>query len=235
MAFGVGDIAMKGDIGWAGLFHEMGHNVTLNSPAQFHWGFKQDGPANAIYSETMAVVFSLATAHELLSSPGQYGLSDDLACDIEQGALASMSGVRRTFEEYRSNGCRFCSWNDPKTPQDDTFSTFITVAFKFFEHAEKAGRGYREPTQRLMAFLQRFNPEWERDFSAKSNSPAAERFRATLMAAALSHAAGEDIRQELRDLSFPVDNEIFQKLALPAPGATRTPRGNAEGKTSGLR
>jgi len=207
-----GDNGFKGDIEWSSFFHEMGHNVTLNSPAEFHWGFKQDGPANTIYSEVLAQVFQHATAYELVNNRDKYGISRDLAFDIARSARASMSVVRRSYEDYRKDGSRFCSWNAGDTEHDETFNTFMTVAYKFFEHAEKDRRGYRQPVKRLMAFLQRFNPEWEKGFSARSNSPDAERFRATLASAALSYAFQRDLRQEFRELRFPVDDEVFQRL-----------------------
>ena len=218
MCFGVGDYGFKGDIQWSSFFHEMGHNVTLNSPAEFHWGFKQDGPANTMYSETMAQIFQHATAYEMVNDRKRYGISDDLAFGIAQSARASMYIVRRSYENYRKKGCRFCSWNNAKTRHDDTFNTFMTIAYKFFEHAEKDRRGYQQPVKRLMAFMQRFNPKWERSFSARRNTPQAERFRATLASAALSHAFKRDLRPELRGLRFPIDDEIFRELM--ASGAT---------------
>lgn len=218
VCFGVGDSAFKGDIQWSSFFHEMGHNVTLNSPAQFHWGFKQDGPANTIYSETMAQIFQHATAYEILNNRQRYEISDDLALDIARSARASMSIVRRSYENYRRNGCLFCSWNDEKTKHDDTFDTFMTIAYKFFEHAEKNQRGYRLPTKRLMAFLQQFNPAWEKSFSARSNSQQAERFRATLACAALSHSFEQDLRPEFRELRFPIDDEVYKELIAVKKG-----------------
>jgi len=211
VCFGVGDYGFKGDIQWSSFFHEMGHNVTLNSPAGFHWGFRQDGPANSIYSETMAQIFQHATAYELVNRGPKYGISEDVALDIAENARSSMGIVRRSYEDYRGNGSHFCSWNDPETEQDDTFDTFMTIAFKFFEHAEKDGAGYREPVKRLMAFLQRFNPDWEKGFSARKNSVAAEQFRATLAVAALSYALG-DLRREFRELRFPIDDQVFRQL-----------------------
>jgi len=80
-------------------------NVTLNSPAEFHWGFKQDGPANCIYSETMAQILQHATAYELVNNPQQYGIGEDLAFDVAQSAKASMCIVRRSYENYRTSGC----------------------------------------------------------------------------------------------------------------------------------
>lgn len=212
VGFGVGDYGFKGDIKWASFFHEMGHNVTLNSPANFHWGFRQDGPANTIYSETMAQIFQHATAYELVNNHQKYGISRDLAWDIAKSARASMCVVRRSYQNYLNTGRRFCSWNDPKTQHDDTFTTFMTIAYKFFEHAEKDRRGYRQPVKSLMAFLQRFNPEWEKGFRARRNSPGAERFRASLAVAALSYAFGRDLRAEFRDLRFPIDDEVFRKF-----------------------
>ena len=212
VCFGVGDYAFTSEIQWSSFFHEMGHNVTLNSPARFHWGFKQDGPANCIYSETMAQIFQHATAYELVNHWEKYGISRDLMFDIGRSARSSMYGVRCSYEKYREDGCCFCSWNDSRTEQDDTFETFMTVAYKFFEHAEKNGHGYRQPVKRLMAFLQRFNPDWAKRFSARKNSPHAEQFRATLAVASLSYAFDSDLRQEFRNLLFPISDDIFREL-----------------------
>ncbi|MBN1916543.1 MAG: hypothetical protein JW889_01435 [Verrucomicrobia bacterium] len=207
-----GDTGFQGTIEWSSFFHEMGHNVTLNSPAEYHWGFKQDGSANTIYSETLAQIFQHATAYELVNNRDTYGIGPDLAFDIARSPRASMDIVRRSYVDYRKNGCRFCSWNDEKTEPDETVNTFMTLAYKFFEHAEKDAHGYQEPVKRLMAFLQRFNPEWDKGFSARSNSPQAEQFRATLMSAALSYAFDRDLRQEFRELLFPIDDEVFRQL-----------------------
>lgn len=216
VCFGVGDSGFRGEPAWSSFFHEMGHNTTLNSPAKFHWGFKQDGPANCIYSETLAQIFQHATAYELVNSRQDYGIGDDLAFGIARSARSSMCVVRRAFESYQKDGRRFCSWNDAKTEQDDTLNTFMTIAYKFFEHVEKSGVGYRQPVKRLMAFYQRFNPVWEEGFSAHENSSQAERFRATLAVAALSHALERDLRSEFRDLGFPIDDKVFRELATPS-------------------
>ena len=145
----------------------------------------------------------------------KYGISEELALDIAESATDSMAVVRRSYESYRKNGSVFCSWNDAETEPDDAFDTFMTIAFKFFEHAERDGTGYREPVKRLMTFLQQFNPEWEKSFSARKNSPQAEQFRATLAAAALSRAFENDLREEFRDLLFPIDDETFERLMAP--------------------
>ena len=207
-----GDYAFTLNVQWSSLFHEMGHNVTLNSPARFHWGFRTDGPGSSIYSETLAQIFQHATAYEAINNWRKYGFTPDLVFDIARSACESMRIVRRAYENYRRHGCRFCSWNDPMTGKDETFDTFMTVAYKFFEHAERIGQGYRVPVKRLMAFLQRFNPDWERRFNARSNSKRAEQFRATLMVAALSYAFNTDLRSEFRNLGFPIDDVTFWRL-----------------------
>ena len=212
VAFGVGDYGFTGNIQWSSFFHEMGHNVTLNSPAEFHWGFKQDGRANCIYSETMAQIFQHATAYELVNNPQTYGISRELAFDIAQSAYDSMYRLRRGYEDYLKNGRQFRSWKSAETEHDDTRETFKTIAYTFVKHAEAEGHGYRQPVKRLMEFLQRFNPDWEKGFSARKNSPEAEQFRATLMTAALSHAFQKDLRSEFRHLRFPIDDKVFQEL-----------------------
>jgi len=108
----------------------------------------------------MAQIFQHATAHELVNNRRKYGIGEDLAFDIAASAKASIGIVRRAYDKYRKNGSRFCSWNDRSTKHDDTFNTFMTIAYKFFEHAEKGEQGYRQPVRRLMGFMQLFNPKW---------------------------------------------------------------------------
>jgi hypothetical protein len=216
VCIGVGDYGFKGAIEWSSFFHEMGHNVTLNSPAKFHWGFKQDGQANSIYSEAVAQIFQHATAYELVNNRQKHGISSEMAFVISRSAHNSMYVVRSAFEHYQKDGRHYCSWNDAKTKQDDTFDTFMTIAYKFFEHAEKDGGGYRQPVKRLMTFFQRFNREWEKRFSARENNPQAEQFRATLAVAALSRAFVKDLRPEFRDLRFPIDDKVFRRLMTSA-------------------
>jgi hypothetical protein len=69
-----------------------------------------------------------------------------------------------------------------------------------------------------MAFLQQFNPAWEKGFSARSNSQQAERFRATLACAALSRAFEQDLRPEFRELRFPIDDEVYKELIAVKKG-----------------
>jgi hypothetical protein len=120
--------------GIMGLFHEMGHNVSLSSPANFHTGGRLDGNANAIHSETTAQIFSYVTAYDLIRRGEQYGLDCATRRDIASIAVRDASGARHTFDEYVAAGHPFASWNDPASPSDETFHTFGTLAYKFLEH-----------------------------------------------------------------------------------------------------
>ena len=222
--------AMKGSVAYSSFFHEIGHNVTLNFPAEYHFGGKIDGNANAIYSETMAQIFQHATAFEILNQADTYGLSQDLIFDMAKSAEGSFRGVKRAYHRYldRDPNTRFSSWNDPHTPQDETFEVFMTLAYKFIEHIELADKGFRIPTQRLCQFLGFFNPQWRTQYSQHQNSPSAEAFRASLMVAALSYAVEADLREAFKTLSFPISDTLFDDLTeyvqsrVPPPLVTLT-------------
>lgn len=173
VAFGVGDAFLKGSVGYSPLFHEMGHNVTLNSPANYYYGGKIDGNANAIFSEAMAQIFQHAAGYEIINNYKMYGLSDDLMFEIRSSVNSSVSVVRASYDHYISSGKEFASWNDPSTPADETFDTFMTIAYKFMEQAENTGQGYRNPLKRMMRLLQGFCSNWEKRYAPLSNTAAA--------------------------------------------------------------
>ena len=212
VAFVMGDYMMRDSIPWSSLFHEMGHDITLNSPADYIYGGKIDGYANAIFSESMAQIFQHATAYEIINNAEKYGLSEDLVFEIKQSAISSIIRVKNSYEHYINSGMKFSSWNDPRTIEDETFDTFMTIAYKFFEHAEKADLGYRMPLKRMMVLLQTFCEKDKERYSRHRNSPEAEAFRATLMVAALSFAFEKDLREEFRKLNFPISDEIYEEL-----------------------
>ena len=208
----IGNTGFQGTIQWSSLFHEMGHNFTLNTPQDYYYGGKIDGNANAIFSESMAQIFQHATAYEIINNAGRYGLSEYMVCEIKQSAISSILIVRNAYEKYLNSGMEFCSWNDPETSEDETFNTFMTIAYKFCEHAENAGLGYRTPLKRMMEFLQIFNEDLKQRYAPHSNTPIASTFRATFMVAALSYAFSTDLRMEFKDLNFPVSDEIYEEL-----------------------
>lgn len=170
----------------------------------------------------MAQIFQHATAHYLLNNYQTYGLGEDLAADIRESALASMRIVRNSYESYLSGGKRFASWNDPLTPEDETVNTFMTIAYKFFEHAENGPSGYRIPLKRMMALLQTFDEDMRTRYDQYHNTEAAAIFRSTLMVAALSYAFETDLRPEFRALNFPISDPVYDELYHKA--GSRPPR-----------
>jgi uncharacterized protein (TIGR03437 family) len=109
-------------------------------------------------------------------------------------------------------GSPFSSWNPYNAGADPTLGTLSALAWKFIEHAELQGRGYRTPTKRLMAFLQMFNASVLASYDPQHNTQAGATFRATLMVTALSYAFAEDLRSEFRALNFPIDDAIYSQL-----------------------
>jgi hypothetical protein len=211
VSFGVGDVFMKGDIDFQALFHEMGHNFTLNTPANYYYGGKTDGNANAVYSETMAQIFSHSAGHVLLNNYQFYGLNSDLAVKLKELFIEAVKGLRNSYDNYNINKI-FYSWNNPLTQVDETFLTFSTLAYKFIEHAEDSGQGYQIPLKNMMNFLQKFNSDFFSSWDQQNNTLKADTFRATYMITALSTAFHEDLRNEFKSLNFPVNNELFDQI-----------------------
>ena len=213
VALAAGQNTFAGSLSWSSYFHEMGHNFTLNSPSNYYFGGKIDGNANAIVSETLAQIFQHATAYELINHSTELGLSPELVADIRNSALASISLVQSSYNNYTNSGSVFQSWNNPNTSQDETFDTFMTIAYKYFQHAEQNGQGYRIPLKRLMQALELFNSNWQSSYDQNEDTPAADSFRATLWVAALSYAFQTDLRGEFRALNFPVSDTTYTNLS----------------------
>ncbi len=216
VSFGVGDYGFQGGIGWSSFFHEMGHNFTLNSPADYYYGGKIDGKANAIFSETLAQIFQHVATAEIIDNHNDYGLPDDLIFEIKESALGSFHYLKGEADNYVTNGKNFSSWNDPLTPEDETLGTFMTLAYHFFQKADESALGYRNPLKYMMLLLQLFDEDLQNQYSQSQNSPNAESFRSTLMVAAMSFGFNEDLRQEFRDLNFPIDDSTFDSLIAAA-------------------
>lgn len=212
VSFGVGDYGFQGTIQWSSFFHEMGHNFTLNTPANYYFGGKTDGHANAIYSETMAQIFQHVTAYEIINNYKKYGLSEDLTREIRLSTNASFLWEVRSYDRYISSGKNFETWNDPSTKQDETSGVFMTIAFKFFEHAEREKADYCQALKRMMSFLQNFSEDWHNRYEPDKDSVEGEIFRATMMVSALSYAFDKDLRQEFKDLNFPVNDDVYLEL-----------------------
>jgi hypothetical protein len=223
VSFASGDYGFEGSIDWTSLLHEMGHNYTLNSPAEYYYGGKIDGNASAIYSESMAQVFQHATAYEMINHGDDYGLSGDLIVDVKQSAVSSINLVRSSYDDYVNSGMNFASWNDPETPEDEAFGTFMTIAYQFFAHAETSGMGYRTPAKRMMELLEMFDGNMQGQYDQQNNTAEADSFRATLMVTALSHAFLTDLRSEFEALNFPIRDATYEELMGRLTGIAEKP------------
>jgi hypothetical protein len=229
VSFVSGNGGFQGTIGWSSFMHEMGHNYTLNSPAEYYYGGKIDGNANAIYSESMAQIFQHASAYEIINHAAYYGLSGDLIADVKASAISAIKVVRNSYDNYLNTGMNFASWNDPGTGWDETFNTFMTIAYKFCAHAETSGLGYRLPAKRMMQLLQVFDEDLMQRYDQNNNTAEADSFRATLIVAAVSRAFFADLRSEFRDLNFPVDDETYDELMGMLGGAGEEPPTHVSG------
>jgi hypothetical protein len=200
--------------GISSLFHEMGHNITLNSPARYRFGGKTDGPMSTIVSETLAQIMQHATAYELLNQPGQYGLPADVTAAIRRSAQDAFGVTSRAYHDYASKGCPYSTVQSGKSGEPDrTFGTFMAVAYEFVRMAD-GRREFRKPLQRAMALLQTFNERDHGRFQARDS----EAFRGTLMVAAISYGFDTDVRPTFRRLRFPVDDSIYRELIGRMPG-----------------
>jgi hypothetical protein len=198
---------LRDDVGFSSLLHELAHNLTLNSPAKYRFGGKTDGPMNTIVSETLANIFQHATIHEILNTPGHYGLSEDVCRALEESGVQSIAVVREAHRAYRADPDRYTTYDDPDTERDDTFDTFLTVAYVFCDLAERRGE-YRGPLKRMMRLLQTFSGSDHARFQQRENEP----FRATFLVAAMSWGFREDLRERFRELRFPVSDKLYAKL-----------------------
>ena len=194
--------------GISSLFHEMGHNITLNSPARYRFGGKTDGPMSTIVSETLAQIMQHATAYELLNRPGQYGLPTDVSEAIRRSAQAAFGVTSRAHSEYVAKGCPYSTVQNGRPGEPDrTFGTFMAVAYEFVRMADER-RDLRKPLKRMMALLQTFNERDHQRFQARDS----EAFRGTLMVAAVSYGFDTDVRPAFRRLGFPVDDSVYREL-----------------------
>lgn len=211
LSFAVGD-GLLANIDFSSLAHEMGHNITLNSPANYIFGGKIDGNGNAIFAEAIAQIFQHTVGYIVLNNYTQYGFDSEYAGLMKQSFLADFTTTKNFYDQYVNGGKVFASWNNPATPNDETLFTFGTIAYKFCQYAEAQNKGYLLPAKRLMQFLQRFSPEWQKRYDQFNNNPAADAFRATMMVAALSNAFQKDLRADFRALNFPISDRDWAFL-----------------------
>ncbi|MGE5313216.1 MAG: T9SS type A sorting domain-containing protein [Acidobacteriota bacterium] len=216
VCFGAGDDFIGERIGYSSLFHEMGHNFSLNTPPVYSFGGNTDGPASSILTESVAQIYQHAAGFEIINGYLALGLPEDVMVDIRQDVVNTIKNVRVFYEQYVSAGMPYTSWDVEGTPENEAFGTFMTIAYKFCEHAESAGEGYRQPLKRMMTLLQLFDADLGARYAKNDNTAEADIFRSTLMVTALSFAFESDLRAEFRALNFPVDDATYTELYTKA-------------------
>jgi hypothetical protein len=212
----------SGTFPWVPIFHEMGHNITLNSPANFRIGGKTDGKANAILTETLGYIFERATAKTLLTDTAY--LSPEIIEQIVTSNDIALHQILNGWMDYKNCLCPvsasdvhrvcFASWNSDGTKKDETIPTVMTLAWEFIRRTELGPDNYKVTVSRMMRLLQTFDTEMLMSYSPwpKSNNDKAEEFRATLLVAALSYGVGENLTDYFRTLKFPVNDQIYNML-----------------------
>ena len=240
------DYHIHGAIRWSVFFHEMAHNFQANSPAEFCFGCEAGGNGGEILVESVARIFQAAAACELINDSERYGLGQEISSNIGLSTIDMVKEFRGSYERYLSAGMHFCAWNDPNTSTDEVNDTFCTLATKFYLHAEDQNLGYRVPAKRMMKLLQTFDQEALDKYDPKHDTAAGATFRSTFMVAALSFAFQEDLRQEFRDLNFPISDTDYEELWQKAdtdpadfdlnvtPVTLTVPRGTAGTITIGI-
>jgi hypothetical protein len=212
MSVGYGLPVLTPQTQWFILFNEIGKDTTLNTPVTFPFGGNTDGSASEIYSETMGDIFSYATGYEVVNNAARYGIGDEAALDIGNSMLIGAAALKATFDAYVAAGAPFSSWNPYNGAPDPTIGTLTALAWKFIEHAELQGLGYRTPARRLMTLLQMFSPSMLASYDPQDNTQAGATYRSTLLVTALSYAFSEDLRSEFRALNFPIDDAVYAQL-----------------------
>ncbi|MEZ0609888.1 BACON domain-containing protein [Fibrella sp. WM1] len=215
VVFGIGNGYINGiDTDFSSMYHEMGHNLTLNFPANYPYGGKTDGPANAIFSEAIAQIFQYSTGYEVMNNYQKYGLDDTWLFKLKSNFANGARSLRGTFDEYMSTGMAFRTYNVPSDAQRsrEVFRSFLSVPYMFLRYAEQANQGYRQPVKRLMQFLGNFNPEWLKRFDSQNDTPAANAFRATMWVAAMSYAFQRDLRADFRAIGYPISDADWTYL-----------------------
>ncbi|MBU1734107.1 MAG: hypothetical protein KJ692_02595 [Verrucomicrobia bacterium] len=192
---------------FSSLFHELGHNITLNTPRRDRLGGKIDGPMNAVFSEALANIFQHATVFDILNTPGNFELSDDILAMIRESGETSAVFVTRGYHALREGHAQVATYNDPQTSADETFDTFMTVAYVFMALAEER-KDYGRPLARTMRVIQTFGPEDHTRYQNRSN----EAFRTTFWVAALSYGFNIDLQARFRQLGFSVDERCYKEL-----------------------
>jgi hypothetical protein len=126
---------------------------------------------------------------------------------IRDDGIRSITVVRGAYRKLAADPSKYTTYDDPATDEDDTFSSFMTVAYVFIEEAEKRG-DYRGPLKRMMRLLHTF---CESDL-ARCRDRADETFRATFAVVALSYGFDTDLRPRFHAVGFPISDDLYGEI-----------------------
>lgn len=187
---------LGGDPWWPAIFHELGHNSS-SLVVRIMYGELTYGAG--LYVEGDANLLSRWSGESLADKPAL--------------AEPTRASIRRQFDENRRIANeRLREWEAQTAPLDDRHGDWMWEGIHL-RISERFGWEY----------FRRYVRAWRRDDHVRlllaGPAPSSDWYvhvtreqRATFMAAAVSAAVEEDLRQEFRNWRFPVDDALFEEL-----------------------
>lgn len=177
---------------WGVIFHEMAHNFTFASLSFGEFTNASDvGNSNFTYSEGLATAVSMYTGQMMSERATQYQIPEDIVSTILYAVWHF--GSTPDLDAYVNSGAQYSTINP--SVLDDMISVI----------ADRYGYSL------LPRFFSIFLPpdvSFDRFYLSKSDAN-----QATFFVAAMSAAAGTDLRADFRNKwGFPVDNMSFNQL-----------------------
>ena len=181
----------SGNTRWEVMAHEQGHNF-FGGTSAFYSVLAVPFP---FLQESLAVAGAFYTYHDIVQNKDTYGIDDisirSLDFDFTNGRMYQQAMFNRYIQEGKNFDIR-------------QVLTSQALDFKMITYGETYGW---QNFQRLARAFEnelsgRFTFQWD------GVSPTE---RSTYVIAALSVAFGKDVRQEFRDLNFPIDDMLFEE------------------------
>lgn len=175
---------------WGVLWHELGHSFTYYGSEQFLALYSGNGEGFN-YSEGLATLLALNAAHRILEEPGHFGLPTIAVESMkENGVYYEEPLFRNRLAEYEAGRAPF----DHMDPQ--------IMAGIFIRLAETYG------WEMYPRFFKLFLPS-EEVLPLLQEAGADPQKMHTLTVAALSVAAGVDLKERFRGWDFPIVDDYY--------------------------
>lgn len=194
--FKLGDAAFPsandGDPRWEVMGHEQGHNF-FGGTSPFYIAVAAPHP---FLQESLAVLSAFYVYHDLARNSREYGLSGAALASLDRDFARGRDYQRAMFERYLSQGRNF-DVTDVLTSQ--------ALDYRMIELGERHGWApFRGLARAFAADLSGRFP-----FLEDGASPAEQ---STYVVAALSAAFELDLREDFRELAFPIDDRLFYSV-----------------------